>query len=362
MNDLPARAIDKRRPQFANDAARGRLVPAVGLFVLTMGLATTPLQKALTPETEAHPAASGTLTGNQARFEALSGNELEELQNRKRRFEQLPVARQQHLRAIHQQWSQHTDREALLDTMRQYTKWLKSLNAEQRAEIRSVTGDRRVELVSEIRRQQAEAIFGIAGETQLPKEDVSVLFRWSSEFLKARQTQIVELFRARSNAPEGRRGGSRGFESRPDLLFVLLGRNRENAEAVVGLIEDEDIARLKERLSPEAVAIIENQGDPSDKKKLVYRWIVSAIDALRNPDVPERDLREFFDTEMTTEQRQRVEAMTPEFRLQAIRSFYLARNRQQLAPGLFPQPAGPDFRRPRNPESRNDPLPPDGQR
>lgn len=332
-----------------------------GVVGLAIGVVATRQQSAVKPETEGAETATQTLT-NQQRFDALTGNELEELRNRQKRFEQFPLPRQEHLRSVHEQWLSHPDRDELLETMKQYTEWLKSLKAEQRAKIKSLSGEERINLVSEIRREQAEAIFGIAGETQLPKEDVSVLFEWSKEFLESRKSEIAELFRIREPSSDGRRGrgggGNRGFEPRPEMLFLSLGRN--SLDDVVALIQESDIARLSSQLSPEAVAIIESQGKTADKQKLIFRWIVSALEALRNPEVPQRDLEEFFDTEMSTEQRQRVESMTPESRLRAIRSFYYSRNRQRLAPGMFPSPGSPDFRTPRDSDKDKDgPLSPD---
>ncbi len=355
----PRNLPQKNQPgHYRRGAIQVSVVLLIGVTGLAIGVTAARQQTQIEPSAESKIDIGATTNqplSNQQRFDALNGSELEKLRNRQERFEQFPLPRQQHLQNLHEQWSAHSDREELLDTMKQYTQWLKSLKAEQRVQIKSVSGDKRIKLVFEIRREQAEAIFGVAGETQLPKEDVSVLFQWSREFLDSRKTEIVELFRARVSSGDGRRGGGRdgggggggrGFESRPDMLFLILGRN--NIDAVVSLIQEDDISRLSDQLSPEAVAIIDAQGKTSDKQKLIYRWIVTALEALMNPEVPQRDLEEFFDTEMTSEQRKRVEAMTPEFRLQAIRSFYFNRNRQRLAPGLFPSPNGPEFRPPRS--------------
>ena len=329
----------------------------MGVIGLAIGVAAARQQSPGEPQTESAATATHAMT-NQQRFDALNGNELEELRNRQRRFEQLPLPRQEHLRSVHEQWLSHSDRDELLETMKQYTEWLKSLKAEQRAQIKSLSGEKRITLVSEIRREQAEAIFGIAGETQLPKEDVSVLFEWSNEFLESRKSEIAELFRIRDTSNDGRRGrgGGRGFEPRPEMLFLSLGRN--SLDDVVALIQESDIARLSDQLSPEAVAIIESQGKTADKQKLIFRWIVSALEALRNPEVPQRDLEEFFDTQMSSEQRKSVESMTPESRLRAIRSYYYWSNRRRQAPGMFPIPGGPDFRPPREEDKEEKGPPP----
>lgn len=267
----------------------------------------------------------------QSRFQDLDRNALEELQNRRRRYLNMPEPKQERLRELHAAWLAHPQRDLLLDTMYHYTQWLKSLSAEQRTNIRSEVGAReRFHLVTSLRRKQAEAVFGLAGDTQLPQKDVQRLFAWTREFLEQKREPIMAVIREREAASErgeGRPGdsrrGGRGF-SRPEFLFRILSRS--DSEAAEALIQADDIEALKRRLSPEAAAIIEAQTELADKRKLITRWIAWTIDAMWNPPVDERDLREFFETEMTTDQRQLVENLEPERRMQYIRILYVRQN------------------------------------
>ncbi len=286
---------------------------------------------------------------NSRRIAEMSGNELAELLNRQRRFEDMPFQKQERLREMHGQWLAHPRRDELQATMKRYYEWLKSLNAEERADIKSLSGDERLARVREIRQQQAEEIFGIAGETRLPKKDVSILFDWTRELLTNRRDAIIELYRQRGGRGDERRG--RGLEQTNQTSLLFFALNRVDPDSVAGLITPNDIAQLRQRLSPEAVAIIDDQQGESDRQKLVYRWVMSATSAQLNPSIPDRELMDFYDTKMTTEQRKHVDAMTAENRRWMIARFYRLASRDD---GRGPFPFGPGPR-----SSRDDKEGPD---
>lgn len=285
---------------------RLRLMAAAGITVsLAAGLALQPEQP------EAHP---------RQRLAAMSGHDLAELQNRQRRFEQMPELKQHRLREMHDRLQVHPRHEALMATLKRYYEWIKSLSAEDRAIIKSLSGDERLARIRDIRQQQAEQIFGIAGDTQLPRNDVSGLFEWNREFLAAKRDAMLALVRQRGSGGEGR--SFRGFDesSRTDFLFFVLSRT--DPDGAAALITEDDIDQLKKKLSPDAVTIIDDQQTLPERQKLVYRWVISAISAQLDPSIPDRELMDFYDTQMTSEQRQQVDAMTAENRRRTIARLY----------------------------------------
>ncbi len=291
----------------------------------------------------------------QKRFATLTNEELAELIARENRFQSLPESRQRYLRSLHEQWLEHPDRDQLLNAMQGYTRWLMTLTAEERVLVKSGDIRQRMEAIAEMRQRKAEEIFGFAGETKLPGKDVSTLFEWSKEFVENRQDEIRRLLFASEGVanPSGgdrERGRSRSGER------VFFEARRRRPEAVVELIRESDIESLKLKLSPEAVAIIDDQGDLPSRQKLVFRWVNAAFDSLYNPEVSERDLREYFETELTSEQRKEIEALAPEQRVWRLRLMYNRRNLRNIAPNLFPPP-GEGFRPPPVEKNQSPPVP-----
>jgi hypothetical protein len=280
----------------------------------------------------------------QKRFAAMSNAELAELIARKKRLESLPESRQRYLRSLHEQWLEHPDREQLIQAMRGYTQWLMSLTDEERVYVKSGDIKQRLKAIAEVRQRKAEEIFGIAGETKLPGKDVTNLFEWSKEFVKNRQDEIRAILSSTEDPANASR--SERFRGRnPSGESIFFAARRRRPEAVVELIRETDIADLKTRLSPEAVAIIDDQGDLPSRQKLIFRWVNAAFDALYNPEVSERDLREFFETELTVDERKDIESLAPDQRLRALRFLYRGRNMRRIAPNIFPS-AGEGFRPP----------------
>ncbi len=219
---------------------------------------------------------------NEQKIALMTGNELQKIRSRQQRIEQLPEAAQARLRSIHQQWLAHPRRDELLQTMKAYYEWWKTLSVEERARVKSETGPARLQVVKNIIQERAEAVFGIAGETRLPREDVTRLFEWNREFVISKRDQLIELYRSR----ESRRGSRRldqmleQTRQQPETLFWLLYRLRD--DQAVQLIEPGDIESLRAKLSSEAVAIIDAQNDEAARQKLVYRWLISAVSAMES--------------------------------------------------------------------------------
>ncbi len=280
------------------------------------------------------PSQSSTLpaASNEHKVARMNGTELKRIRNRQQRIEQLPAAAQDRLWDIHQQWQAHPQRDELLVTLQSYYEWWKTLSSEERARVKSASGPKCLQVVNDILRERAESVFGIDGETQLPPDDVTRLFEWTREFLEQKSNQIVRLYRSRPGRNNSRRGDRR-LQGQVGLMFIFP---RIPAEQAVPLFETQDIEMLRSQLSPQAVAIIDAQTKLSDRQKLVYRWAVSAVNAQWSQPVPERELVEFYELEMTPKQREMADAMSPERRRALITTLYRARRRQQSLPGVSP--------------------------
>ena len=62
------------------------------------------------------------------------------------------------------------------------------------------------------------------------------------------------------------------------------------------------------------------QADDESRKRLVYRWVISAIEAQRRP--PPWELKNFYEFEMSAEQKERVDNMDRQQRQREITRLY----------------------------------------
>ncbi len=287
---------------------------STGILLAALALTLTPL------------AMTGGLS-NQQRFEQLGSEELSEIKNQKRRYDAMPEPKQQRLRQLHEQLAGHPDRDALMATMRAYYDWLGKLESNsRRARLKSLETVERVEEVRSIRLRQAEQFFGY----ELPRGDVQKLFGWTAEFVKQNDEQIEKLFNERMDESErGNRSAARRqwMARRPDIQFLVL--YNFHPEQALSLIDNDDLNQLKSSLSSEANQKLDEQPDDTARKRLVYRWVVSAIEAQRRP--PPWDLRNFYEIEMSAEQKERVDNMDRQQReREIIRLYNRSRDRAQF--------------------------------
>ncbi len=283
------------------------------VLVVTMAITTYAIAQS------SNLANSSTYQRNQQRLESLSELELMELQLKKSRFDSMPDYRQEQLRQLHQEVMNHPNRDELMKLMGRYAEWLKSLTEEQRAQLGKLETSERIDRVRQIRLEQAEEYFGVVGDTQLPQSDVPILFEWLESFMERDEFSAAMQQMARdSRLSLGRRSGR---TVSPWLAYVILART--NADRSAEIVTADDVEDLKLKLSQQAGEIVDSQASEREKRKLVAKWIEMALQARFNPQVSNRELMEFYGNEMTADQRERVDEMTPDRRLREIKRYYI---------------------------------------
>ncbi len=286
---------------------------------------------------------------NQERFAQLSEFEIREIQNDEKNFRLKPVSTQEELRSIHQQVLAHETPAELLEMLRLYNQWFAKQPGPEKYALKDLAPRERLAKVKELREDEAEKLFGMEGETSLPSEDIRPLFIWCSEFCEARQEEMVQLWINPPDSPNNdadskkrnplpRESVQRLRELPPKHLFQLT--HAYMREAVINLIDARDIENLRGKLSLAAVANLDSLLDDGDEqsvlaaqRKLVGRWLFSAIQAQREPLVDTEALVRFVDTEMEEEKRIRMSGMSQSEAIRFARNEYLNSQNEKAADG-----------------------------
>ncbi|MGI9517507.1 MAG: hypothetical protein ACR2NP_10695, partial [Pirellulaceae bacterium] len=216
----------------------------------------------------------------------------------------------------------------LLATMRAWYDWLGKLeNDSQRTRLRGLEPADRVVEVQRIRLRQAEQFFGF----ELPQADVQKLFTWTADFVETNQEKIDAMFSRSMSERSGNSASRREWMARrPDIQFVILYNMQP--DVALSLIDNEDLGMLKASLSSKGNEQLDAQPDDDSRKRLVYRWVISAIEAQRRP--PPWELKNFYEFEMSAEQKQRVDNMDRQQRQrEIIRLYNRSRDRTQFGMG-----------------------------
>ena len=256
------------------------------------------------------------------RIKEMSAEELEALNRKKERFDLLSDGEKERLRQIHSDLTKHESCDELKLVLERYFQWQKTLTPNERAELRDLAPEERLRKIREIRLEQDQKWFGLVGDTRLPDEDLPTLFQWVDGFFKSRKDEMVDELR-QINRFRGGRSFRESSSNRYWYIYAVL--DRVAPERAQQLISEDDIEILRNVLSPDAQAILDNQNTWDDRARLVHRWIKTAVDSRFRPKVTEEQLRDFYLNHLTAEQREGLDNRTPERRRQVLRALYYRR-------------------------------------
>ena len=106
-----------------------------------------------------------------ARVQQMNDQQKRQLLEKKNLFEGLEETEQQHLRELHKQLHDAPDHDALVDVMKQYSQWIRSLPNGQRVGLLSMPVAERVEAIKQIQLEQQERQLRELSGSQLGLED-----------------------------------------------------------------------------------------------------------------------------------------------------------------------------------------------
>lgn len=281
---------------------------------------------------------------NEERLASLDPFEIQDIRQDEKTFHLMSTQEKKKLRDIHREIFASDQRDELLATLRLYCQWYAKVPpSEEKYALKQLSVDERVQKVIEIRKREAEVLFGLQGETSLPQEDVPALFKWGSDFCKAKNEAMINALVG--DSAQSLRNPIRERNFTPEQIFLFLRFSKP--DAAIALIDAEDIEKLRNALSPEAVTSLDTlaPGESPEarllaRKTLVDRWLTSAVEARNNPEVDDATLIDFLETEMDEEKKRLLDGLSPSEAREYTRQLYLehrdARARENGEPFVFP--------------------------
>lgn len=230
---------------------------------------------------------------------SLTARQLESLRRNRAEFDSLPPSRQRAVRKFHRGILDGEDSAGMQQTLRLYYDWLKSLGQSERISLLDTTDSRRrLAIIEETRKQQQLEAFGKEGATQLPLADAEHLFQWydrlvqehKQQIRRAARTQYVRYYQKRFDRdPPANEVKSFGNRPLGQLVAFILKSDRE---LVKRMITDEDISRLKIKISQPANAILDDVASADARTTLILNWVDAANQSRFSID--NKALRRFY--------------------------------------------------------------------
>ncbi len=287
------------------------------------------------------------LSARRRRVERMTPEQKEELLRVENRFLLLPPEEREALRRLHEQLQNDPDAARLRAIMHRYCEWLKALSPLTRTEWADMAPARRVgevqkRLLEEQRRE---------GGRRPEGKDEQVLLRWMSQCVTLHEKQFIEtLSKESKDKDEGKKWSQMNDVQRREVFWFWFWRSVQRRGPAAGfskppLLTDDDLARLRKQLSPEAQKTLEKLST-ADQWRRVIGWIHQCLwhpgrnFAGRLSKIDDEHLLEFFEKTISDEQRERLLNMPGEEMQQELLRLY-----RQTRPPEGPRfrPEGPDF-------------------
>ncbi len=276
------------------------------------------------------------LAARRARIASLSPGEQQELLRKQERFNALPPEEQERLRRFQATLDAEEHPDRLQRTLERYHEWLKTLTPSQRAQLSELEPKQRVEEIKRIQKRQREAQERSQRFEVLTRQDMREILDWTEQFVWERKKKLV------ADLPKDlRQRYDKMDQQRQRRLLLLRAYERSRHEGgALESIEQEDIDRLRKKLSePAQKTLAEANGLPSERR-LVGAWIGISMHRLDPWSTPRRqsslvveDLLQYLQNEVPPPERQRLLKMPREQMLEELRAMYFERGRGEGGPG-----------------------------
>jgi hypothetical protein len=281
------------------------------------------------------------LADRRAAVAALPADEKAALAAKYERFQKLPEAEQKRLNELAEGLTVGGDAPAVLRTMHDYLQWKAKLPPQQSALFVGLEAPERLKKVEQIVGEQR-----VFASQELSDADAKVIMAWLEQQVKAHQDKLLE------NLPGTVRERFELMGSRERswaLMYYVLSQQRGPGPSRLDLVTPAALADLRGKLSPQAQArwaAAERERDGDDPKTHLAEWIRTAIErtvgyrgvgATASARIDEQELRKFFESELSENERQRLMALRPEEMQSELRREFLRKR------GLWKEPAAGKF-------------------
>ena len=281
----------------------------------------------------------------------LSSVEKEELLQQKKSFDKLSPEKQQALRKLHHELSNHADAEALLEVAARYSDWLQTLPAGERAELLDLPAEQRIKKIQKVISEQEAKELQRLIQAKIKPEDVQAVLRWVENFLLRHESEIIV------HLPEHVRSGflkKSAVERKSALMgmyFMLRIRNKDVPEPTPA-----DFGELIDSLSPAAKRAIQNLPDHQQRLQMIQGWIRASWHSRVIGQISNAELKKLF-AQLPEHERRQLEELPQDEMFRQLRSRYIAEKyrRERFGRKQSDQWKGPRKSRPGNrPGNRDD--------
>ncbi|HUT90099.1 MAG TPA: hypothetical protein VMY37_11420 [Thermoguttaceae bacterium] len=308
--------------------------------------------------------AGETLAEQRARIERMDPARKAELRRAQEQFAALGSAERQRLHDLHDQIEAHPRSDELLAVMERYCEWVNTLAPSERADLRELPPDGRIEKIKELREEQSRRRQsgpgggrGFAWGERLRKlslEEQEALTRWLDEHMERNAPELIEalpeeqqkklreeLEQAKDD-PQGRRN-----------LFVEMLVLWQLANPGKRMpLSDEALQALQSRLSPDARRSLE-ETSPDMQRRFLHGLIGAFVF-----NQSHEQLSEYLEKEITGRDREYLTGLPPEQMRQQLWWRYF----RSKWPGISPPEHRPGRGWPRRPFSPGPDGPPGPRR
>jgi hypothetical protein len=301
------------------------------------------------------------LAERRARIEKLSPAQKLELLDHQEKFLKLPPEEQERLRRLSRDLEKDPQSQELRLVMQRYYDWLKTLPAYQRAQLRELPPEQRVERVRAILEEQsrrpgrgeawgelARRESGLGGipnagkkpPRRLDPADMEGLFAWMDEYTR-RNTDVVLARLPQKDQERVRQELKRVTDPvrRQELIgWIWLWWQLDNRGKPPSFSE-RDLAELRSKLSPATREKLEAR-TPAEQWRMVSGLFTAFMlrqHSARQAGVPiqsvtEKEMADFFERELTPQQRELLTTLSPDEMQRALWKMYLGWKLRQLPP------------------------------
>jgi hypothetical protein len=187
------------------------------------------------------------------RVEQMGQRDKHTLTINQQRFAAFEPAQQERLRTFQQQLMQDEQRDPLVDTLDAYYHWYKQLAPEQRVELRGRPGEQRLAYLDDLLAKQEKQT-----QKELARQDVQAVVHWMQDLAVRHREQLT---RGMPGAARSMLDDIQQPAHRQRLMRLLWQRWQDGRDPQTPPLTDQDIAVLKDSLSPQAGQVLEESPD-----------------------------------------------------------------------------------------------------
>ena len=267
-------------------------------------------------------------------IKSLSSAEKVELLRRRNSYDGLDVAEQNRLRRLHEQIQKDERPDELRGIMNRYYEWYKLLPSYSRSELTSLSSEKRIEWIKDRLREDQSKI-----STKPPTPaDSDALWNWMGDYAATREKKFID------NLPSQIKHNFSDMPAaaRRRAVMWMIWQRQPGGSNKTSLLTVADLADLLSRFTPDTRKLLEAKPQ-AEQIGTVQTWAHNLLRQKRGPGmgnlVDDKLLAEFFEKELTDEQRDRLINMSGEDMQRELLRLYIMQNRP---PDMFPHhPDGP---------------------